>query len=385
MKIIVIGYGRVGRQFVSRIDAESHELVVIDKEKRILESFQGTPNVRVLSGNAIDEDILREAGAEEADVLLALTRDENTNLMVAQIARVIFNVPKVLAIIYDPARESSFQELGIEALPLTLAGAEILAGWLDGSPGPGSAVARIMKPVPSTRPPRARVRPIDAHDDSFYVIIVGGGLVGFYLARDLLRSGHEVTIIESDPATYELVAEHIDCPVIIGDGSSTATLERAGASQANILCSVTNHDQDNLIACQVGKFRFGVPKTVARVKNPKNEAVMRRLGVDTTVSSTAIITRVIETELPTSNIKTLLDLHDSGVELLEYQLGSNSAVIGKQPQQIEWPAQVNLVTILRRGEVMMPCQDTHFEKEDTILALVPRSREEEVKKIFFPS
>ncbi len=385
MKIIVIGYGRVGRQFVNRIDTETHELVVIDKEKRTLENFQGAPNVRALSGNAIDEDILREAGAEEADVLLALTRDENTNLMVAQIARVIFNVPKVLAIIYDPARESSFRELGIEALPLTLAGAEILAGWLDGSPGPGSAVARIMKPVDSTRPSRVRVRPIDAHDDSFYVIIVGGGLVGFYLARGLLRSGHEVTIIESDPATHELVAEHIDCPVIIGDGSSTATLERAGASRANILCSVTNHDQDNLIACQVGKFRFGVTKTVARVKNPKNEAVMRRLGVDTTVSSTAIITRVIETELPTSNIKTLLELHDSGVELLEYRLGRNSAVIGKQPQQIEWPAQVNLVTILRRGEVMMPCQDTRFEKEDTILALVPRSREEEVKKIFFSS
>ncbi len=167
MKIIVIGYGRVGRQFVNQIDAESHELVVIDKEKRILESFQRAPNVRALSGNAIDEDILREAGAEEADVLLALTRDENTNLMVAQIARVIFNVPKVLAIIYDPARESSFQELGIEALPLTLAGAEILAGWLEGSSGPGSAVARIMKPVDNTRPSRARVRPIEAHDDSF--------------------------------------------------------------------------------------------------------------------------------------------------------------------------------------------------------------------------
>ena len=117
MKIIVIGYGRVGRQFVSRLDTDVHELVVIDKESQILEKFERDSKVRTLSGNATDEDLLREAGAEEADVLLALTRDENTNLMVAQIAKVIFNVPKVLAIIYDPDREASFHELGIEGLP----------------------------------------------------------------------------------------------------------------------------------------------------------------------------------------------------------------------------------------------------------------------------
>ncbi len=385
MKIIVIGYGRVGRQFVSRLNTEAHQLVVIDKERQILEKFEGAANVRVLSGNAIDEDLLREAGAEQADVLLALTRDENTNLMVAQIARVIFNVPKVLATIYDPEREASFHELGIEALPLTLAGADILAGWLEGSPRPDSTVAQIMKPASRPGPSHVAVRPIEAHDGSFYVIIVGGGLVGFYLARDLLQSGHEVTIIERNPATYDLVVPQIDCPVIIGDGSSTATLERAGASRAHVLCSVTNHDQDNLIACQVGKFSFGVPKTIARVKNPKNEPVMRRLGVDTTVSSTAIITGVIESVLPTSHIKTLLELHASGIELLEYRLDNRSPIVGKRCQQIDWPAEFNLITILRRGEAMLPQSDTAFEKEDTLLALVHRNHEEDVRKLFFPS
>lgn len=385
MKIIVIGYGRVGRQFVSRLDTDVHELVVIDKESQILEKFERDSKVRTLSGNATDEDLLREAGAEEADVLLALTRDENTNLMVAQIAKVIFNVPKVLAIIYDPDREASFHELGIEGLPLTVAGAQILVGWLEGSAGTDQAIAQMMKPPASPGPSRVKVRPIEAHDGSFYVIIVGGGLVGFYLARDLLKGGHEVTIIESDPAVHELVAQQIDCPVIVGDGSAPATLERVGASRANILCSVTNHDQDNLIACQVAKFRFGVPKTVARVKNPKNETVMRRLGVDTTVSSTAIITNVIENELPTSNFRTLLDLHTCGVELVEYRLDSRSSVIGKRLKQIDWPKDCNLVTIVRRGEAILPRGDTTFEKEDTILAMLHRTKEAEFRKLLFPA
>ena len=385
MKIIVVGYGRVGRQFVSRLNTDAHQLVLIDKERKIIEKFTVAANVRVLSGNAIDEDLLREAGAEKADVLLALTRDENTNLMVAQIARIIFNVPKVLAIIYDPEREASFHELGIEALPLTLAGADILAGWLEGSPRSDPSVTQIMKPPSRSGPSRVAVRPIEAQDSSFYVIIVGGGLVGFYLARDLLKSGHEVTIIERDPAIHEMVVQQIDCPVIIGDGSSTAALEKSGANRAHVLCAVTNHDQDNLIACQVGKFSFGVPKTIARVKNPKNEPVMRRLGVDTTVSSTAIITGVIESVLPTSNIKTLLELHASGVELLEYRLDNQSPIVGKSFQQINWPAKFNLITILRRGDAMMPQSDTTFEKEDTLLAFVHRDREKEVRKLFFPS
>jgi len=384
MKIIVIGYGRVGRKFVERVDTNIHELTVIDREGNIFEDLPRESNIQFLSGNAIDEDLLREAGAEKTDVLLALTRDENTNLMIAQIAKVIFNVPKVLAIIYDPEREASFHELGIEGLPLTVAGAQILSTWLEGLTPTGRAVSQIMKTPIDSPPPRVKVRSIEAHDGSFYIIIVGGGLVGFYLARDLLRGGHEVTIIESDPSVYALVSQQIDCPVIIGDGSAPATLEKVGASRANILCSVTNHDQDNLIACQVAKFRFGVPKTVARVKNPKNETVMRRLGVDTTVSSTAIITNVIENELPTSKFRTLLDLHACGMELIEFKLEYACPLTGNQLKDVSLPKDCNIVAIVRRGETVLLRDDTTFNKDDTILAMIQRRREEEFKKLLFP-
>ena len=295
MKIIVIGCGRLGSQLVRKIDTEAHEIVVIDKERSVLEGAGLPRRMRSYVGNAIDEDLLREAGADSADVVLALTRDENTNLMIAQLARVVFDVPKVTAVVYDTQREASFHEAGIETLAITAAGAELLAARLEGVPSPAGLAQEPWHATPQATA-RVPLRPFETLDGSFYVIVVGGGLVGFYLSRGLLKNGHEVTIIERNPETYALVSEHIDCPVLLGDGSTIAVLERAGASRANLMCAVTSRDQDNLIACQIGKFHFGIPKAVARVKNPKNEVVMRRLGVDTTVSSTAIITNLIESE-----------------------------------------------------------------------------------------
>jgi Trk K+ transport system NAD-binding subunit len=302
MKIIVIGFGRLGSQVVRKIDTQENEVVVIEKERSILERPDLPTGVLSYIGNAIDEDLLREAGTDSADILLALTRDENTNLMIAQIARVVFNVPKVIAVVYDPQREASFHEAGIETLAITMAGAELLASRLESGPAAGASGGDAWRPAPQAAV-RAPLRPLEALDGSFYVIVVGGGLVGLYLSRALLKNGHEVTIIERNPETYVLVSQQIECPVLLGDGSTIAALERAGASRANIMCAVTSRDQDNLIACQIGKFHFGIPKTAARVKNHKNEAVMRRLGVDATVSSTAIITNLIESERSTVAVR----------------------------------------------------------------------------------
>ncbi len=381
MKIIVIGYGRLGSQFVKKFDVRSHELVVIDKERAVLDRPDVPKSVKLFLGNAIDVDLLREAGADNADIIMALTRDENTNLMVAQIARVVFNVPKVIAVVYDPEREASFHEAGIETLAITVAGADLLSAQLTGEQS--TAGEELEGPAPVTQASaRVPLRPLEAQDGSFYVIMVGGGLVGFYLARALLKNGHEVTIIERSPETYDLVSQQIECPVVLGDGSTTGVLERAGASRANVLCAVTNHDQDNLIACQVAKYRFGIPKTIARVKNPKNEMVMRRLGVDSTVSSTAIMTNVIESELPTTPVRTIATLGTCGAGILEYHLTSLSPVLGKPAAKVELPPQCTLIGILRAREMLPPLDSTVLEIGDTVVALVPQEREEAMRKIF---
>jgi trk system potassium uptake protein TrkA len=380
MKIIVIGYGRLGSQLVRKLDTQANEVIVIDRESAILERPDFPRNVRSVIGNAIDEDLLREAGADSADMMMALTRDENTNLMIAQIARVVFSVPKVIAVVYDPQREASFHEAGIETLAIAVAGADLLASRLGGPAYNGGVTSEAWRGTPPLNA-RVPIRPLEAQDGSFYVIVVGGGLVGFYLARALQKNGHEVTIVERDPETYELVSAQVDCPVLLGDGSTIPVLERAGASRANVLCAVTNHDQDNLIACQVGKYRFGIPKAVARVKNPKNETVMRRLGVDTTVSSTAIITNVIESELPTSPTRHLINLPSCGMGMVEYLLGKDSPVVGKPARGISLPPRCSVVAVLRGGKALTQFDSVTLQSADTILALLPQDEESVVQQI----
>src|ERR1043165_5019453 len=112
MKIIVVGYGRVGTQVVRMLRGQNHSIVVIDKNRDALEKAVEEAQVKVLTGDTTDPDMLKRAGIEGADVLLALTREENTNLMAAQIARVAFNVPKAVAMIYGPQREEAFRSMG---------------------------------------------------------------------------------------------------------------------------------------------------------------------------------------------------------------------------------------------------------------------------------
>jgi len=384
MRIIVVGYGRLGTQVVKQLATQAHEVVILDKERMALERREPNLHARFMLGNAIDPDVLRSAGADKADVLLALTRHENTNLTVAQVARVAFQVPRVLAVVYDPAREATYRAAGIDTLPITVAGAEYLVAWLQEPPERSFAFKEAWErahghaaEVPGPAMERLETSP----GQPFYVIVVGGGRVGYFLAKALLENNLEVAVIEQDPKIFELVSRQVDCPVIYGDGSSTAVLEQAGAQRANVFVAVTNHDQDNLIACQIAKQRFGVPKTIARVKNPRNEAIMQRLGVDVTVSSTAIITSAIQSELPTTRIRTLLDLHTGGLELMEYRLDPNSPVLGKRLRDLAIPPHCNIVTILRNGEAVIARGDTDFRSGDTVMVLVKMAAEAEVRQL----
>lgn len=368
MRIIVVGYGRLGTQVVRHLDTKLHQVVVIDKQRVLMARADRDPDVKLVAGNAIDPDVLREAGAEGADALFALTRDENTNLMVAQAARSIFKIPKVMAVVYDPSREPSYRAAGIDTMALTVAGAEFIVDQLSENPPRDFTEAWDRAHGHSAEMMAPPVR--EQATGPLYAIVVGGGRVGYFLARALIENNVEVTIIEQDKEIFELVSLQIDCPTILGDGSSTAVLELAGARRCNVFVAVSNHDQDNLIACQIAKKQFGVPKTIARVKNPKNEALMQELGVDITVSSTSIIISVIQSELPHSRIRQVLDLRAGQLELMEYRLDPASPAAGKQLKDLKIPTDSIVVSITREGQAIVPRGETSFAPADVVLTLV---------------
>ena len=126
MNVIIMGCGRVGAQLAALLEEERHKVTVMDRESqsfsRLPPNFQG----RALVGDGTDEDYLRRAGIEEADAFVAVTQGDNRNVMAAQIAKHLFNVPKVVCRIYDPLREELYHSLGLETISPTTVGAKLL-------------------------------------------------------------------------------------------------------------------------------------------------------------------------------------------------------------------------------------------------------------------
>ncbi|HWP44805.1 MAG TPA: NAD-binding protein, partial [Blastocatellia bacterium] len=354
---------------------QGHEISLIDKDGTRLSRASQLEGVELFQGNGIDVDVQREAGMGEADMLLAVTRDDNVNLMAAQVARTHFHVPHAIARVYEPSHAEAIQEdPKLVVVCPTLYAVDLIVQQVQ-----KVAALPAEERIPA-EPPTVKPRPrFEATGESRYILIAGGGKVGVNLARELYESGHEVAVIEIDNARASALSAKLDCPVYIGDSSTHDVLEAAGANRARVFVAATGSDQDNLIACQVAKKVFGVPQTIARASNPKNEEVMARLGVDTTVSSTAIIQQVIERELPTVRIKTLISLQEGAYQILEYPLDENSPASGLIVRDIALPPESNLIAILRGKMTVVPRGETRLYAGDIVVALVNAEQESQLR------
>ena len=162
-----------------------------------------------------------------------------------------------------------------------------------------------------------------------FVLVVGGGKVGYYLTKELIGSGHEVVLMEKDGARASQIADEIGSVVISHDGCEGKYLAEAGANRADIVAAVTGDDEDNLVICQMAKHHFDVPRTIARVNNPKNEELFKHLGVDELISPTRMILGSIEQDIPVHELLHLAALGEGELELIEAHLQGGSPAIGK--------------------------------------------------------
>jgi trk system potassium uptake protein TrkA len=376
LRIVVIGYGRVGSRTVAALVERGHKIYLIDKDGTRLSQASQFEGIELFQGNGIDVDVQRDAGMGEADLLLAVTRDDNVNLMAAQVARSHFHVPRAIARVYEPSHAEATQE--DPKLTIVCPTLDAVKMITEATENPEAVSEMFQYKEFANLKPRPRV---NTAEESRYILIAGGGKVGINLARALFESGHEVAIIEIDSARAASLSAKLDCPVYIGDSSVHDVLEQAGASHARVFVAATGSDQDNLIACQIAKKVFGVPALIARASNPKNEEVMARLGVDSTVSSTAIIQQVIERELPTVRIKTLLSLKEGAFQILEYPLDSTSLATGRLVREINLPPQSNLIAILRGDTTVVPRGDTRLNDGDMVVALVGSDQEAQLRAV----
>lgn len=214
-----------------------------------------------------------------------------------------------------------------------------------------------------------------------YIIVVGGGKVGYYLTKTLVNEGYEVLLIEKNARKVAIYGERFGSVVLAGDGAEASTLEAAGAGRADVVIAVTGDDEDNLVICQTAKKMFDVPRTIARVNNPKNEEIFKKLGIDVTVSATNLILNIIEQEIPERSLVHLMTIKHGQVAIIEATVEPGAQVVGKRLSEINFPPNVVISALLRDGTMIIPGGDTVLMPRDGVIALTSRESEEDLRQM----
>lgn len=215
-----------------------------------------------------------------------------------------------------------------------------------------------------------------------YVVIAGGGKVGWNLARELIDKGHEVTLIEQTRRRYLTIEEELEHAVQYGDATEMWVLERAGIQRAELVVAVTGDDEDNILICQMAREKYDIQRTIARVNNPRNRELFDLLGVAPVVSATDLILRLIEHEVPSFGLVHLLDLHAERLEIVEVEVSEGAAVAGRRVSEISMPEGSLIISVLRAGAGFVPKAETVIEAGDEVLVVLDPGLEERITGLF---
>jgi trk system potassium uptake protein len=218
-----------------------------------------------------------------------------------------------------------------------------------------------------------------------YAIVVGGGKVGWNLARELIAKGHEVTLIESSRQRYLAIEEELEHAVQYGDATELWVLERAGIQRADLVIAVTGDDEDNILVCQVAKEKYLCDRIIARVNNPRNYSHFKLLGIQSAISATDLILRLIEHEVPRYGLVHLLALEEERLEIIELEVNPESPVVGVSVSDIKLPEGSLIISVLRAGSGFVPKADTVIEAGDEVLLVLDPGLEESITAYFSPN
>ena len=216
------------------------------------------------------------------------------------------------------------------------------------------------------------------------VAIAGAGSVGRSVARELLENGHQVLLIDKEPGAIKRPSVQ-EAEWLLADACELSSLEEAGLQSCQVVIAATGDDKVNLVVSLLAKTEFGVPRTVARVSNPKNEWMFDEAwGVDVAVSMPRLMTALVEEAVSIGDLVRIFTFQQSNTDMLELTLPADSPVVGNRVGDVTWPQDTALVAIIREGRPIAPSRDDPLEAGDELLFVATPDTGPQLEELLAP-
>jgi trk system potassium uptake protein len=216
------------------------------------------------------------------------------------------------------------------------------------------------------------------------VVIVGAGSVGRSIAQELLHNNHQVQLIDRDPAAIR-ESSVPEARWLLADACEITSLAEAGLADCDVVVAATGDDKVNLVVSLLAKTEYGVPRTVARVNNPKNEWMFDEAwGVDVAVSTPRLMTALIEEAVSVGDLVRIFTFQQSKATMLELTLPPTAPVVGTRVGDIEWPPDTVLVCIVRAERPIAPSRDDSLEANDELIFVAVPESEDALQALLSP-
>ncbi|MFK8004510.1 MAG: Trk system potassium transporter TrkA [Polyangiales bacterium] len=440
MYVVVIGLGEVGRFLVKTLATDGHDIVAVDRDPKAIDYVEEHHDVATVSGYGASQDVLDAAGVATADLVVAVTNHDEVNLIAALAARqlgaksvvaraqgnewarwtegvrygllgvdVVIN-PRVLvgqelgrvarshgaADVVDLAQDrvelvemamtSRMANKQLSKLPLpksTLVAAYLRDGQITIPGGadvllPGDTVYLVGLPGSVLQAEDL----FSTRREARRILIVGGGVIGQALARQVLPHGAHVTIVESDPVAARVLAEnHADITVVQGDGTDSALLEEIEIETFDLFAAVTSHDEVNLMASLIAK-RAGVTRTAAVVQRADYAPIYHELGIDVVLSPRSVAADEILQATRSDAVHSLHSIAGGAAEIIELTAASGCNAANTPLRRLQMP-RGSLLTAITRGEkVIIPGGDDEVRAGDGVLIMTTAEARPSIERLF---
>ena len=452
MNIIICGAGRVGFTIGKLLSEQNHSITIIDQSSEDIQKINESLDVKAIVGKATSPSVLEKANTNDADMIIAVTRNDEINMLICQIAYSIFKVPKKIARIrsqeyLDPKFSGLFNK---ENLPIDyVISPEIeiaksiqrkleAPGALDNVPFAdnkirlleilidekcpiyGIKLNELTKKFPNLKAYILGVVRNDKfiilkkndflqHNDKAYVIvdsnkiqetlkvfghnekisnkilIIGGGNIGYNLAKNIEQSFDEarIKIIEKNKNRAELIANDLNNSIVInGDGLDEDVLNEANLEEVETVLALTNDDEDNLmVSILVEKFSKN-KRTMALINKPNYSLLQSSLKIDDLIDPRMNTVSSILKHVHKGTIENAYTILNGEYEVIEAEIIESSELINKELKNSDLPDEIRIGSIIREKEIIIPSSNYVFKKNDTVILLSKRDQLPTVENMF---